>query len=135
MELNEIKIFCSLQIYDYAEARLGDGRQMLYVVMEFGSKDLARLLKDYTDSERGLTEVKTKFYWEEMLEAVQVAHQVKDDCLDIVANSPGQLSRHIVPPVVLLILSLAWPNRPLLLFYVFGCLWLGLACYVMSCPG
>ena len=26
--------------------------------------------------ERGLTGVKTKFYWEEMLEAVQVAHQV-----------------------------------------------------------
>ena len=73
---------------------------MLYVVMEFGSKDLARLLKDYTDSERGLTEVKTKFYWEEMLEAVQVAHQVKDDCLDLVANSPGQLSRPFVPPVV-----------------------------------
>ena len=108
---------------------------MLYVVMEFGSKDLARLLKDYTDSERGLTEVKTKFYWEEMLEAVQVAHQVKDDCLDIVANSPGQLSRPIVPPVVLLILSLAWSMKPLLLFYVFGCLWLGPTCYVMSCPG
>ena len=108
---------------------------MLYVVMEFGSKDLARLLKDYTDSERGLTEVKTKFYWEEMLEAVQVAHQVKDYCLELVANSPGQLSRHIVPPVVLLILSLAWSMRPLLLFYVLGCLWLGLTCYVMSCPG
>jgi len=65
------------KIFDFAESRMSDGRQMLFVVMEFGSIDLARVLKETANSERGLTGVKTKFYWEEMLEAVQVAHQVK----------------------------------------------------------
>jgi uncharacterized protein YqgV (UPF0045/DUF77 family) len=51
-------------------------RQILFVVMEHGERDLTSILKEYSCSQRGLTNVKTKFYWEEMLEAVQVAHQV-----------------------------------------------------------
>jgi len=66
----------NFKIFDFTEHRLDDGRQMLFVVMEFGSIDLSRVLKETASSERGLTGVKTKFYWEEMLEAVQVAHQV-----------------------------------------------------------
>ena len=49
--------------------------------MEHGEKDLAHLLREYApgngSTNNGLTDAKTKFYWEEMLEAVQVAHQVK----------------------------------------------------------
>jgi hypothetical protein len=48
--------------------------------MEHGEKDLAHLLKEFApvngSMSGGLTDAKTKFYWEEMLEAVQVAHQV-----------------------------------------------------------
>lgn len=47
----------------------------LFVVMEHGEKDLASLLKEMTSTERGLTNTKTKFYWEEMLEAVAVVHK------------------------------------------------------------
>ena len=65
--------------------------------MEIGEKDLAKLLKQLaitakssssmtsnpsngavvgaTKSRGGLTDAKTKFYWEEMLEAVQVIHR------------------------------------------------------------
>ena len=62
--------------------------------MEIGEKDLSKLLKEMAVQDReqnrsqsvcnssiarnrkrfGLTDAKTKFYWEEMLEAVQVIH-------------------------------------------------------------
>ncbi len=68
------------QIFDYAELKGVDGRQILFVIMEHGEKDLAHILKEYApgngSTKNELTDVKTKFYWEEMLEAVQVAHQV-----------------------------------------------------------
>ena len=44
-------------------------------VMEHGECDLARLLKQVSATEQGLTDAKTKFYWEEMLEAVSVVHR------------------------------------------------------------
>ncbi len=48
-------------------------------------------MKDYASSERGLTEVKIKFYWEEMLEAVQVAHEVKlRSILRVPLSVPGR---------------------------------------------
>ena len=61
--------------------------RVLYMVMEHGEKDLSRMLKEVIaarissnpDSYSGgggvrtaLTDAKVKFYWEEMLEAVQV---------------------------------------------------------------
>ena len=68
------------QIFDFAEMKGSDGRQILYVIMEHGEKDLAHILKEYApgngNKRSELTDVKTKFYWEEMLEAVHVAHQV-----------------------------------------------------------
>ena len=64
--------------------------RVLYMVMEHGEKDLSRMLKEVIaarissnpDSYSGgggsgvrtaLTDAKVKFYWEEMLEAVQVS--------------------------------------------------------------
>ena len=43
--------------------------------MECGEKDLGTLLKDLSKDNKGLTDNKIKFYWEEMLEAVQVIHR------------------------------------------------------------
>lgn len=67
-----------VQIFDFVEMRSDGGRQTLVVVMEHGEKDLARLLKEYSagnnSDKNELTDAKTKFYWEEMLEAVQVIH-------------------------------------------------------------
>ena len=73
------------------EVKNEDERQTLFVVMEYGEKDLGRLLKELCSANdmnnkssssatvskrRGdLTGNKIKFYWEEMLEAVQVIHQ------------------------------------------------------------
>ena len=74
------------------EQKTDQDGEALYVVMEYGEKDLGKLLneicgktmKNMASSQSGsragerqeLTDNKIKFYWEEMLEAVQVIHQV-----------------------------------------------------------
>ena len=50
-----------------------DGKE-LFVVMELGESDLASVLKLINKDTRGLTDAKTKFYWGEMLETVEVVH-------------------------------------------------------------
>lgn len=87
---NEINLLIKLrgnrrivQLFDYEEAFEVGGLRLLYLVMEYGEKDLAKILKELAASgpellnrgvrcKGGLTDAKTKFYWEEMLEAVQV---------------------------------------------------------------
>ena len=81
---NEVQLLQRLQgnkkiikMFDYEE-RLnedGDGTE-LFVVMEQGERDLANLLKEVSKDQE-LTDAKTKFYWEEMLETVDVVHQEK----------------------------------------------------------
>ena len=77
-----------MTLYDSEErAEEGGMTRVLYMVMEHGEKDLSRMLKEVIaarissnpDSYSGgggvrtaLTDAKVKFYWEEMLEAVQV---------------------------------------------------------------
>ena len=71
------------------EQKICDDGEFLYLVMECGEKDLGILLKELCSTNnsslkptngiavskrRVLTENKVKFYWEEMLEAVQVIH-------------------------------------------------------------
>ena len=53
-----------------------DGTELL-VVMELGESDLASVLKLINKDTRGLTDAKTKFYWGEMLETVEVVHSKK----------------------------------------------------------
>jgi len=93
---NEIKLLKKLRgnprivtLFD-SEERLEEGgrARVLYIVMEHGEKDLSRLLKEVIacrvsanpdgavkDIRSALTDAKVKFYWEEMLEAVQVIHR------------------------------------------------------------
>ena len=81
---NEVQLLQRLQgnkkiikLFDYEE-RLneeGNGTE-LFVVMEQGERDLANLLKEVSKDQE-LTDAKTKFYWEEMLETVDVVHQEK----------------------------------------------------------
>ncbi len=81
---NEVKLLMKLRgqkriirLIDHEERPRADRRGTdLFVVMEHGEKDLSSLLKEMSNSERGLTNTKTKFYWEEMLEAVQVVHKL-----------------------------------------------------------
>jgi RIO-like serine/threonine protein kinase len=71
------------------EQKICDDGKFLYLVMECGEKDLGILLKELCTTNnsllkqtkgkeeskrRVLTDTKIKFYWEEMLEAVQVIH-------------------------------------------------------------
>jgi serine/threonine-protein kinase TTK/MPS1 len=80
---NEVALLKKLQgnrrivkLIDYEERPRPDGRgQELFVVMEYGERDLSNMLKEVTASENGLTDAKTKFYWEEMLEAVATVHK------------------------------------------------------------
>ena len=79
---NEVKLLERLRgnrriitLIDYEERPKPNGKgHELFVVMENGERDLANLLKEVSASENGLTDAKTKFYWEEMLEAVYVVH-------------------------------------------------------------
>ena len=80
-----------IELFGWEQKNDQDG-EALYVVMEYGEKDLGKLLnelcgksvKNVGSSEsarkavqrRELTDTKIKFYWEEMLEAVQIIHQV-----------------------------------------------------------
>ena len=80
-----------IELFGWEQKNDQDG-EALYVVMEYGEKDLGKLLnelcgksvKNVGSSEsarkavqrRELTDNKIKFYWEEMLEAVQIIHQV-----------------------------------------------------------
>ena len=80
-----------IELFGWEQKKDQDG-EALYVVMEYGEKDLGKLLnelcgksvKNVGSSEssskavqrRELTDNKIKFYWEEMLEAVQIIHQV-----------------------------------------------------------
>ena len=80
-----------IELFGWEQKKDEDG-EALYVVMEYGEKDLGKLLnelcgksvKNVGSSEsarkavqrRELTDNKIKFYWEEMLEAVQIIHQV-----------------------------------------------------------
>ena len=87
---NEIQLLNKLKgnsrivtLYDSEERSEENGKaRVLYMVMEHGEKDLARLLKEVIaarissngcDVRSALTDAKVKFYWEEMLEAVQVS--------------------------------------------------------------
>merc|ERR1712150_310704 len=76
-----------IEIYGW-EQKEDDEGEALYVVMECGEKDLGTLLKELCSTTSGaskenggrvvvkrLTDTKIKFYWEEMLEAVQVIHR------------------------------------------------------------
>ncbi len=80
---NEVKLLERLRgnrrivkLIDYEERPKngGEGTE-LFVVMEHGERDLANMLKEVSSSENGLTDAKTKFFWEEMLEAVSVVHR------------------------------------------------------------
>jgi len=98
---NEIKLLQKLKgnprivtLYDSEERDEENGsKRILYMVMEHGEKDLSRMLKDVIAARlhsssgqagtsvakdairNALTDAKVKFYWEEMLEAVQVIHR------------------------------------------------------------
>lgn len=61
-----------VKLYDY-ENVVDDTEELLYVVMEKGDTDLASLLKKYSVNKE-LTSVMIKFYWTEMLHAVQCIH-------------------------------------------------------------
>ena len=82
---NEVKLLERLKgndkiitLIDFEERQKPNGSGTeLFVVMENGQRDLASLLKEISASENGLTDAKTKFYWEEMLEAVSVVHKGK----------------------------------------------------------
>jgi len=75
--LKEVKLLEKFQhkrvikLIDYEER---SDTQELYVVMEHGERDLANLLKELATSEEGLTDAATKYYWENMLQAVSVVH-------------------------------------------------------------
>ena len=62
-----------IEIFGWEQKTSNDG-EYLFVVMECGEKDLGALLKELSAQNKGLTDNKIKFYWEEMLEAVQVIH-------------------------------------------------------------
>ena len=77
-----------IEIFGWEQKICDDGK-FLYLVMECGDRDLGTLLKELSSpnnsslkqtngtsvsKRRGLTDNKVKFYWEEMLEAVQVIH-------------------------------------------------------------
>ena len=68
-----------IKLFDYEERSKVDadhpkGTELL-VVMELGESDLATVLKLIINQDtRGLTDAKTKFYWGEMLETVEVVH-------------------------------------------------------------
>ena len=62
-----------IEIFGWEQKICRDG-EFLFVVMECGEKDLGTLLKELSAANKGLTDNKIKFYWEEMLEAVQVIH-------------------------------------------------------------
>ena len=65
-----------IKLFGYEERPKTDdpnGTELL-VVMELGETDLASNLKEINKSARGLTDTKTKSFWEEMLEAVEVVH-------------------------------------------------------------
>ena len=63
-----------IEIFDWEQRKYIDG-EYLFVVMEYGEKDLGALLKELSANNKGLTDNKIKFYWEEMLEAVLVIHR------------------------------------------------------------
>lgn len=76
--LNEINMLEKLQghhrivrMFDY-EYRAQEGK--LFIVMERGETDLSTLIKRISANHE-ITELKIKFYWNEMLEAVQVIHE------------------------------------------------------------
>ena len=60
-----------IELIDFEEKKGNEGHELV-VVMERGSQDLSNLLKEVSKS---LTDTKTKFYWEEMLETVAVIHK------------------------------------------------------------
>ena len=62
-----------IEIFGWEQKKYIDG-EYLFVVMECGEKDLGTLLKELSANNKGLTDNKIKFYWEEMLEAVLVIH-------------------------------------------------------------
>ena len=69
-----------IEIFGWEQKRLRESSnncnaEYLFVVMECGEKDLGTLLKELSKDNKGLTDNKIKFYWEEMLEAVQVIHR------------------------------------------------------------
>ena len=69
-----------IEIFGWEQKRLRESstncnEEYLFVVMECGEKDLGTLLKELSKDNKGLTDNKIKFYWEEMLEAVQVIHR------------------------------------------------------------
>ena len=69
-----------IEIFGWERKRLRESshncnEEYLFVVMECGEKDLGTLLKEISKDNKGLTDNKIKFYWEEMLEAVQVIHR------------------------------------------------------------
>ena len=75
---NEIKLLKRLQhsskvvkLFDYEYV---DRDNMLYVVMERGDTDLASLFKQCNKS-GGIDSLMQKFYWKEMLKAVEVLHK------------------------------------------------------------
>jgi serine/threonine-protein kinase TTK/MPS1 len=78
---NEVKVLEKLQghhrIVRMFEYEYMPDSELLYVVMERGDTDLAALLHKMvsTDSGRKITDVQRKFYWAEMLEAVQAIHE------------------------------------------------------------
>jgi len=75
---NEISVLLRLQgsdrvvkLYDH---EFNECQKMLYVVMERGDVDLATVIKSNTDNGR-ITPEMVKFYWSEMLRAVEVIHK------------------------------------------------------------
>ena len=65
-----------IKLFGYEERPKTDdpnGTELL-VVMELGERDLASMLKEKNKEARGLTDAKTKSFWEEMLETVEVVH-------------------------------------------------------------
>ena len=53
-----------IQIFGWEQKTSYDG-EYLFVVMECGEKDLGTLLKELSAQNKGLTDNKIKFYWED----------------------------------------------------------------------
>merc|ERR1711892_867733 len=66
---------CKLVVraFDY-EIRETDDEHKMFVVMEKGDKDLFQILARHKE-EKTLSPTRLKFYWEQMLLAVQEVHQ------------------------------------------------------------
>ena len=73
-ELRNCKHVVKLVDHERVEFNGGQKEEALYILMERGECDLSHILSKLDNDER-LTPSKIRFYWEQMLEAVQAVHE------------------------------------------------------------